>query len=70
LPNLILDKPVVTELIQSELTASNLKNELKSILNGQKREEMLKNYNQLIQLLGNSGASKKAAQLMYNHLDA
>ena len=70
LPNLILDKPVVTELIQSELTASNLKNELKSILNGQKREEMLKNYNQLIQLLGNSGASKKAAQLMYNHLNA
>jgi lipid-A-disaccharide synthase len=70
LPNLILDRPVVTELIQSELTASNLKNELKSILAGKKREEMLENYDQLIQLLGNSGASKKVAQLMYHHLNA
>lgn len=70
LPNLILDRPVVKELIQSELTASNLKNELKSILAGKKREEMLENCDQLIQLLGNSGASKKVAQLMYNHLNA
>ena len=70
LPNLILDRPVVKELIQSELTASNLKNELKSILAGKKREEMLGNYDELIQLLGNSGASKKVAQLMYNHLNA
>jgi lipid-A-disaccharide synthase len=70
LPNLILDKPVVKELIQSDLTASNLKNELKSILAGKKREEMLENCDQLIQLLGNSGASKKVAQLMYNHLNA
>lgn len=70
LPNLILDRPVVKELIQSELTASNLKNELKSILTGKKREEMLGNYDELIQLLGNSGASKKVAQLMYNHLNA
>ena len=70
LPNLILDKPVVKELIQSELTVSNLKNELKSILAGKKREEMLGNYDELIQLLGNSGASKKVAQLMYNHLNA
>jgi len=70
LPNLILDRPIVKELIQSELTASNLKNELKSILAGKKREEMLGNYDELIQLLGNSGASKKVAQLMYNHLNA
>lgn len=70
LPNLILDRPIVKELIQSELTASNLKNELKSILAGKKREEMLGNYDELIQLLGNSGASKKVAQLMYHHLNA
>jgi len=70
LPNLILDKPVVKELIQSELTSSNLKNELKSILVGLKRDEILKDYDQLIQLLGNSGASKKVAQLMYDHLNA
>jgi lipid-A-disaccharide synthase len=70
LPNLILDKPVVKELIQSELTPENLKRELKLILGGKAREEMLAEYDGLIKLLGNSGASKKVAELMYNHLNA
>lgn len=70
LPNLILDKPVVKELIQSDLTASNLKDELKLILNGSVREKMLEEYDGLIKLLGNSGASKKVAELMYDHLNA
>jgi lipid-A-disaccharide synthase len=70
LPNLILDRPVVKELIQSELTACNLKQELQTILNGPSRENMLKEYDGLITLLGNSGASKKIAELMYNHIHA
>jgi lipid-A-disaccharide synthase len=70
LPNLILDKPVVKELIQSELTSENLKLELTKILNGPAREEMLKEYDGLINLLGNSGASKKVAELMYSHIHA
>jgi lipid-A-disaccharide synthase len=70
LPNLILDGPVVKELIQSDLTSKNLKEELGKILVGNNREEMLKEYDGLITLLGNSGASKKVAELMYNHIHA
>lgn len=70
LPNLILDKPVVKELIQTELTTENLKNELLNILASPAREEMLKEYDGLIKLLGNSGASKKVAELIYNHIHA
>ncbi|MBL7935277.1 MAG: lipid-A-disaccharide synthase [Bacteroidia bacterium] len=70
LPNLILDKPVVKELIQTDLTSKNLKEELTKIITGPAREEMLKEYDGLITLLGNSGASKKVAELMYNHIHA
>jgi lipid-A-disaccharide synthase len=70
LPNLILDKPIVTELIQKDLTPANLTRELNTILKGPVREAMLKEYDQLINLLGNSGASKKVAELMYNHINA
>lgn len=70
LPNLILDKPVVKELIQSDLTSKNLKEELTKIISGPVRDEMLKEYDGLIKLLGNSGASKKVAELMYNHIHA
>lgn len=68
LPNLILDKPVVKELIQSDLTSQNLKQELHKIIEGPERQNMLNEYDRLIQLLGNSGASKKVAQLIYNHI--
>jgi lipid-A-disaccharide synthase len=70
LPNLILDKPVVKELIQSDLTSANLKAELSKIMVGDVREEMLNEYDGLIKLLGNSGASKKVASLIYNHIHA
>lgn len=70
LPNLILDKPVVKELIQTDLTSKNLSDELTKILQGEARENMLKEYDGLIKLLGNSGASKKVANLIYNHLNA
>lgn len=70
LPNLILDKPVVKELIQTDLTSKNLKEELTKIISGPVREEMLNEYDGLIKLLGNSGASKKVAELMYNHIHA
>ncbi len=69
LPNLILDKPVVKELIQTDLTAKNLTDELNKILQGEARENMLKEYDGLIKLLGNSGASKKVANLIYDHLN-
>ena len=70
LPNLILDKPVVKELIQEELTTANLIIELKNIISGINRETMLNEYNTLITLLGNSGASKKVATEIHQQLNA
>lgn len=70
LPNLILDKPVVKELIQNDLTAAHLIEELKNIISGKAREIMLEEYDKLIKLLGNSGASKKVAAEIYTHLHA
>lgn len=70
LPNLILDKPVVKELVQTDLTPKNLKQELSKIVNEEFRKPMLSEYDELIKLLGNSGASKKVAQLIHSHLHA
>nr|WP_298997306.1 lipid-A-disaccharide synthase [uncultured Allomuricauda sp.] len=64
LVNLIMDKEVVKELIQDDLTTANLKNELTKILDGPERERILKDYALLKQKLGGQGASQKAAQLL------
>ena len=61
LVNLIMKKEVVKELIQSDLNRTMLKQELSSILNGPKREEILQDYKLLKTKLGGEGASKKAA---------
>ena len=62
LVNLIMNKEVVTELIQNDLNTIRLKKELSAILTGTKREEILKDYKDLKQKLGGIGASKNAAQ--------
>ncbi|MBD0777194.1 lipid-A-disaccharide synthase [Maribacter sp. ANRC-HE7] len=64
LVNLIMDKEIVRELIQDDLTTKNLKNELAKILEGSSREDQLKAYDQLEQKLGGRGASSKVAQLI------
>lgn len=64
LVNLIMDKPVVTELIQHDLTPGNIEKELRSILeNSERRARMLQDYEALRALLQQGGnASAKAAQ--------
>ncbi|HNY63466.1 MAG TPA: lipid-A-disaccharide synthase [Bacteroidales bacterium] len=65
LVNLILDQPVVTELIQHDLNPDRLVKELKLILkNGEKREGMLEQYRELKTKLGSGGASQKGAELI------
>ncbi len=64
LVNLIMDKEVVKELIQSDLTTSNLKKELSEIVDGPDRERILDDYKVLKQKLGGKGASQLAAQLI------
>lgn len=66
LVNLIMEREVVKELIQHEFNPKRLQKELQSVLQGQKRIEMLANYEQLSQKLGGVGASQRAADLILN----
>ena len=70
LVNLIMDKLVVNELIQSELTVENLEKELTAILTDEKKIAGLKaDYAALKNLLGQGGdASAKAAASITNFL--
>lgn len=67
LVNLIMDKLIVKELIQDDFNTENLKLELQNALNNQ--ENIRKEYDILRGVLGNAGASDKAAELMYQYLD-
>ena len=62
LVNLICDKEVVKELIQDEFNTSNLVDELNRILNKKNKSRILEDYQELLALLGDSGASKRAAK--------
>lgn len=63
LVNLIMDREVVKELIQNDLTPNNVANELKSLLASSKRQKkLLEDYEELKAVLGNAGASDKAAE--------
>lgn len=64
LVNLIMDREVVKELIQSELTTKNLQNELSKIIEGPERERILSDYKLLKEKLGGEGASELAARLI------
>lgn len=64
LVNLIMDKEVVKELIQKELTTDNLKNELSLILSGDNRERILDEYHLLRERLGGSGLQMKLRILL------
>lgn len=68
LVNLILDREVVKELIQGDLNASGLKEELKKILDPAGQKKIKKDYQELKQKLGGAGASALAARLMYDLL--
>ncbi|WP_026754993.1 lipid-A-disaccharide synthase [Sediminibacter sp. Hel_I_10] len=65
LVNLIMDKEVVTELIQHELNTKRLKHELSKILDDQERIKFFLNYYELEKKLGGKGASKKTAELIF-----
>ncbi|MDR3184695.1 MAG: lipid-A-disaccharide synthase [Prevotellaceae bacterium] len=65
LVNLIMDAPVVTELIQHDMNRENLQKELQDILpEGKKRQTMLAQYNRLRTKVGERGASLRAAELI------
>jgi lipid-A-disaccharide synthase len=63
LVNLIMDRPVVKELIQNELNPANLTHELNLILNDASTwEQINRDYAELREILGGDGASRRAAE--------
>lgn len=68
LVNLIMDKEVVTELIQSDCNPKRIKKELHKILETSQRERQLQDYEILEKKLGGIGASEKTAQLIVDKL--
>lgn len=69
LVNLIMNKPVVKELIQDDLTADNIKNELNQLLRNPKRQKrLLEDYDELKYRLGNEGASDRAANIIVQNI--
>ncbi len=69
LVNLIMNREVVKELIQSDLNTRQLKIELSTILEPKSREQLFLEYYELEQKLGGKGASEKTAKLIYNSLN-
>ncbi|MFM2230009.1 MAG: hypothetical protein RL607_1267 [Bacteroidota bacterium] len=68
LVNLIMDEPVVTELIQDELNPSRIHEELQKILDPIYRTALLAKYDELETKLGGLGASQKTADHIRNNL--
>ena len=66
LVNLIADKEIVKELIQDDFTVENLRVELQKAIDNQ--AIMKKDYAILRGILGNEGASERAAALMIQYL--
>jgi len=71
LVNIIMDKPVVKELIQDKMTAKNCIKELKDLLeNSDRKLQLQKDYTNLKNLLSQGGdASANAAKIIYDFVN-
>ncbi|MBR4848554.1 MAG: lipid-A-disaccharide synthase [Bacteroidaceae bacterium] len=70
LVNLVADRDVVRELVAADMCVENIKSELAGILpsDGEKRAAMLKEYSRMMDILGEPGASERAAQKIVGFL--
>lgn len=69
LPNLVLDREIVTELIQNDLTAVKLRQNLEAVLHDTDvRNTMFEDYGMLRKKLGGPGASARTADLLMSYL--
>ncbi|MFA7380429.1 MAG: lipid-A-disaccharide synthase [Bacteroidia bacterium] len=69
LPNIIVGREIIRELIQSDLTVSNMVEELKAALpNGTKHSKITSGYAELAKLLGDTHASANAAKKIMEFL--
>ncbi|HKG05570.1 MAG TPA: lipid-A-disaccharide synthase [Pedobacter sp.] len=67
LVNLIMDKKVVTELIQEDCNKEQIGTNLQQVLQGQSRADMLLDYRELSEKMGESGASERTAKLIIQY---
>lgn len=68
LVNLVMDAPLVCELIQNDYNKTRLIKELTEILKHNKRTQIFENYLILEEKLGGNGASKNVADIIFNTL--
>jgi lipid-A-disaccharide synthase len=69
LVNLILDRDVVKELYQADMTVPKLNNELNRLLNDDNyRDSLFKDYDELYKILDTGSASENAGRLMVTYL--
>ena len=70
LVNLVADRDVVRELVAADMCVENIKSELAGLLpsDGEKRAAMLKEYSRMMDILGEPGASERAAQKIVGFL--
>lgn len=69
LPNIIMNREIVPELLQKDMNAANLHQALTAITqNKDTREAIQKSYAELRNKLGNEGAAKRTAHLINQYL--
>lgn len=67
LVNLILDKEVIKELLQHHFSLKKLRKEMdRLLLDPESRQTMLRDYDEIIDMLNGVGASQKTARIIYN----
>jgi lipid-A-disaccharide synthase len=70
LVNLVVNRLLVRELIQSECNQAELTSSLREILSENGRTAILSGYDELIEKLGGKGASEKVASLIHKRTHA
>ena len=69
MPNIILNREIMPELLQNDLTPENLVRTTKLFFSDKSfRDNLFKGYEEIIKTLGGAGASKRAAQSIMNGL--
>ncbi|MDR1761132.1 MAG: lipid-A-disaccharide synthase, partial [Bacteroidales bacterium] len=68
LPNIIMEKEIVPELLQSHMTAKNLRKALHKVLDEKQRATIFDSYKELRQRLGEEGAAFRVARNIQKYL--
>lgn len=69
LANLTVGREIVKELIQENFTPQNIIKELKRFETPEGADQIEKDYNELLSMIGGEGASKKAAEIIVDSLN-